>query len=135
MWEDEEEDANATTICHEKFDDYHHFMTRAQFWLEGVSLLVVGICGMAGNVVTIIVLGRIDSNTTFNRLLMTLGKGHPVTHAILIQQVIVYLKLRAEKPSFSLFGTTKAFFLGRHLSAIFLMRGQKCAFYNLCFSC
>lgn len=62
--------------CHETLEDYESVMESAQFWLEGVALLVVGLFGMAGNVLTIVVLRRIDSNTTFsfNRLLMTLGK-------------------------------------------------------------
>ena len=66
--------ANMSYQCHEKFNEYGHLMSAAQFWLEGVSLLVVGVFGMAGNVMTIIVLRRIDSNTTFNRLLMSLGE-------------------------------------------------------------
>ena len=49
-----------------------NFMSGVQFWIEGVALLVVSIFGMVGNVTTIIVLRRIDSNTTFNRLLMSL---------------------------------------------------------------
>lgn len=60
--------------CHEKLSEYKYLVDNAQFWLEGVILLGVGLFGMAGNVMTIVVLGRIDSNTTFNRLLMSLGK-------------------------------------------------------------
>lgn len=60
--------------CHEHFNEHRHFMTKAQFWIEGVSLFVVGIFGIAGNIMTVIVLGRIYSNTTFNRLLMSLGE-------------------------------------------------------------
>lgn len=59
--------------CHEVLNDYLHLMVNAQFWLEGITLMVVGAFGMAGNLLTIIVLRRIDSNTTFNRLLMTLA--------------------------------------------------------------
>ena len=64
---------SATTYqCHEGLDDYGNFMSGVQFWIEGVALLVVSLFGMVGNVTTIVVLGRIDSNTTFNRLLMSL---------------------------------------------------------------
>ncbi len=48
---------------------------QAQFWLEGVAIIVVGLFGMCGNLITIVVLRRIDTNITFNRLLMTLGKA------------------------------------------------------------
>ena len=43
------------------------------FWLEGISLLIVGLFGVAGNIMTIIVLRKMETNTTFNRLLMSLG--------------------------------------------------------------
>ena len=71
--------------CHERLDEYRHFMTNAQFWLEGVLLLVIGVFGMAGNVMTIIVLRRIDANATFsfNRLLMSLG-NYVNTHIIFV---------------------------------------------------
>ena len=58
--------------CHERQTDYGAFMKGVNFWIEGVALLVVSIFGMVGNVTTVIVLRRIDSNTTFNRLLMSL---------------------------------------------------------------
>ena len=70
----EEDEEEGIYQCHETFEEYKHLMSAAQFWVEGVSLLVIGIFGMAGNVMTIVVLRRIDSNTTFNRLLMSLGK-------------------------------------------------------------
>ena len=47
-------------------------MSGVQFWIEGVALLVVSLFGVVGNLTTIVVLRRIDSNTTFNRLLMSL---------------------------------------------------------------
>ena len=49
-----------------------NFMSGVQFWIEGVALLVVSLFGVVGNLTTIVVLRRIDSNTTFNRLLMSL---------------------------------------------------------------
>ena len=62
--------------CHEGFEEARHLMTHAQFWLEGVLLLIIGVFGIFGNVMTLIVLRRIDSNATFsfNRLLMSLGE-------------------------------------------------------------
>ena len=44
------------------------------FWLEGILLFIVGLFGVVGNTMTIIVLRKMESNTTFNRLLMSLGK-------------------------------------------------------------
>ena len=78
-----EEEANSTappptTVeyqCHETFETSRFWMAGAQFWVEGVILLVVGIFGIVGNVMTIFILRRIDSNTTFNRLLMSLGES------------------------------------------------------------
>ena len=59
--------------CHEPFDKFSPLVVGAQFWLGGVGTIVVGIFGMAGNLMTVIVLRRIDTNIMFNRLLMTLG--------------------------------------------------------------
>lgn len=61
-------------LCHEKFDEYGYLMNDiGHFWLEGISLLIVGLFGVAGNIMTIIVLRKMETNTTFNRLLMSLG--------------------------------------------------------------
>jgi hypothetical protein len=49
-------------------------MDIAQFWLEGVAILVVGTFGLMGNLMTLLVLRQIDSNVMFNKLLMSLGK-------------------------------------------------------------
>ena len=62
-------------LCHEPFEEYGYLMTViGHFWLEGILLLVVGLFGVAGNIMTIIVLRKMETNTTFNRLLMSLGK-------------------------------------------------------------
>ncbi len=45
----------------------------AQFWLEGVGIIVMGIFGTIGNLMTVLVLRRIDSNVLFNKLLMSLA--------------------------------------------------------------
>jgi hypothetical protein len=60
--------------CHEPFDEFEPLMDIAQFWLEGVAILVVGTFGLMGNLMTLLVLRRIDSNVMFNKLLMSLGK-------------------------------------------------------------
>ena len=62
-------------LCHEKFEEYGYLVTDlGNFWLEGILLLVVGVFGVAGNIMTIVVLRKMETNTTFNRLLMSLGK-------------------------------------------------------------
>ena len=62
-------------LCHEKFEEYGYLVTDlGNFWLEGILLLVVGLFGVAGNIMTIVVLRKMETNTTFNRLLMSLGK-------------------------------------------------------------
>ena len=69
-WSDEDYD----NLCHEKFEEYGYLVTDlGNFWLEGILLLVVGLFGVAGNVMTIVVLRKMETNTTFNRLLMSLG--------------------------------------------------------------
>ena len=60
--------------CHEPLTTFEPLMDIAQFWLEGVAILVVGTFGLMGNFMTLLVLRRIDSNVMFNKLLMSLGK-------------------------------------------------------------
>ena len=63
------------SLCHEKVFEYGYLMTDVgHFWLEGILLLIVGLFGVAGNIMTIVVLRKMETNTTFNRLLMSLGK-------------------------------------------------------------
>jgi len=69
-------------VCHETLDGYRHLMTSAAFWLEGVLILIVGLFGLAGNVLTIVVLRRLDSNATFNRLLMSLGEFEKTLYTV-----------------------------------------------------
>ena len=60
--------------CHEAIGDFNQWVvSSAQFWLEGVAIIVVGIFGMAGNALTVLVLRRIETNVMFNKLLMSLG--------------------------------------------------------------
>lgn len=61
-------------VCHEPFSENEWKMNAAQFWLEGVAILVVGVFGLVGNVLTVVVLRRVDKNTTFNRMLISLGQ-------------------------------------------------------------
>ena len=69
------QDTDSNNLCHETFEEYEYLMNVVgHFWLEGVLLLVIGLFGVAGNIMTIIVLRKMDSNATFNRLLMSLGK-------------------------------------------------------------
>ena len=60
--------------CHEPLTPGESLMDIAQFWLDGVAILVVGTFGLMGNLMTLLVLRRIDSNVMFNKLLMSLGK-------------------------------------------------------------
>merc|ERR1712079_189878 len=47
---------------------------RAKFWIEGVILIIVGILGLLGNVLTLVVLSsKRSKRTTFNQLLIVLS--------------------------------------------------------------
>ncbi|XP_040579060.1 G-protein coupled receptor daf-37 isoform X1 [Lepeophtheirus salmonis] len=60
-------------LCHETHEVSSFYLKFSTFWLEGVCILIVGGFGLIGNIMTLVVLGRIDSNTTYNKLLMTLA--------------------------------------------------------------
>jgi hypothetical protein len=49
--------------CHELLSDWNPFLDGCKYWLEGVSLCVIGIFGLFGNGLAIVVLGSTkDSN-------------------------------------------------------------------------
>ena len=63
-------DKEETFECHERIAEYNELRTQARFWLEGILLLLVGIFGIFGNVISILVLPRCPGNRNFNVLLM-----------------------------------------------------------------
>ena len=54
--------------CYEPIDD--NFREKAKFWLEGIGILVVGICGLTGNLLSVFVLRRSRGNQGFHTLLI-----------------------------------------------------------------
>ena len=68
--------------CHESQDEFSSWLDNARFWLSGVAVLIVGTIGLAGNLMTVLVLRRIDSNVMFNKLLISLGKNRQHTRGM-----------------------------------------------------
>ena len=63
------EDINMTFKCYENFTIYYPRYHRAKFWIEGVILIIVGILGLLGNVLTLVVLSsKRSKRTTFNQV-------------------------------------------------------------------
>ena len=56
--------------CYESLADYGHVRQAFKFWLEGVAVMAVGLFGLAGNVVTCVVLKGMAANSNFNKLLI-----------------------------------------------------------------
>ena len=59
--------------CYELQSEYEDTILATQYWVKGVSLVILGSFGLIGNIVTILVLWRIDSNRNFNKLLIMLS--------------------------------------------------------------
>ena len=57
-------------VCYESLEDYGYVRKYAKFWLEGVSILVIGIFGLCGNFLSIFILRRSQGNKGFNTLLI-----------------------------------------------------------------
>ena len=71
--------------CYENFTVYHPVFESAQFWIEGVLLIGVGILGILGNCLTLIVLGK-SKRTNFHLLLIVLS----VTDTLLVRQFVSF---------------------------------------------
>ncbi|TRY76504.1 hypothetical protein TCAL_15980 [Tigriopus californicus] len=59
--------------CYEKIEEYSSFLRKANFFLHGITMFIVGLFGILGNILTIYVLNRIQTNRNFNRLLVALA--------------------------------------------------------------
>ena len=75
----EVETNNVTYACYENYTIYEPLYEQARFWIEGVLLFGVGLCGLLGNILTLAVL-RKSKSSKFNQLLIFLS----VTDIILI---------------------------------------------------
>ena len=64
------QDLQPDKICYEPLEDYDRIRDNAKFWLEGVAILVVGIFGLFGNLLSIFILRRSRGNKGFNTLLV-----------------------------------------------------------------
>ena len=60
--------------CYESLEEYGPIILNIHYWMNGIGTIVIGSIGIIGNIITILVLQRIDTNVMFNRLLLTLGK-------------------------------------------------------------
>ena len=68
--------------CHEKFDVILPIIDSVRFWIEGVSLTIIAIFGLLGNLLTVVVFRNYDkgsngngsnaSRSPFNTILTTL---------------------------------------------------------------
>ena len=61
-------------VCYESLKEYGPIILNIHYWMNGIGTIVIGSIGIIGNIITILVLQRIDTNVMFNRLLLTLGK-------------------------------------------------------------
>ena len=81
--------------CYENFTVYHPVFESAQFWIEGVLLIVVGILGILGNGLTLVVLGN-SKKTNFHQLLIVLS----VTDTLLVRLALENTKEKtAQQPA------------------------------------
>lgn len=59
-------------VCYESLEEYGPTILNIHYWMNGIGTIVIGSIGIIGNIITILVLQRIDTNVMFNRLLLTL---------------------------------------------------------------
>ena len=48
--------------CYELISDYDGVLEQTHFWIKGVALTTLGVFGLLGNMVTIAILSKSDSN-------------------------------------------------------------------------
>ena len=70
--------------CYERQEEWRSVHELSHFWVEGVAITAVGVFGICGNLLTILVLSQMDSNRSFNKLLVALS----VVDTLLIVQTV-----------------------------------------------
>ena len=66
---------NLTFVCYENFTVYFYRYQQARFWIEGVVLIIVGILGLLGNILTLAVLSQ-SKRSTFNQVINSYPKSN-----------------------------------------------------------
>ena len=59
--------------CYHEIDRFANMMDTAEFLLHGLTMAVVGFFGLIGNILVIVVLPKVESNTNFNKMLILLA--------------------------------------------------------------
>ena len=70
------ESSNRTKVdytCYEKIEDMSSWVNAIQFWLRGIIPTVISIIGIIFNIISFIVLRKMEGNEIFKKLLMSLG--------------------------------------------------------------
>ena len=62
--------------CHEKFDDIDKLLNSVRFWIEGVSLTIIAVFGLLGNLLTIVVFRNYDRYCKSRLWSFTFGIQH-----------------------------------------------------------
>ena len=57
------------------YESHQTLMKDLEFWVLGVTVTVIGSCGIISNLFSILILQRLATKSSFNRLLLGVGKG------------------------------------------------------------
>ena len=55
------------------YESYQTLMKDLEFWVLGVTVTVIGSCGIVSNLFSILILQRLATKSSFNRLLLGVG--------------------------------------------------------------
>ena len=55
------------------YESYKSLMKDLEFWVLGVTINVLGSCGIIGNLFSILILKKLATKSSFNRLLLGVG--------------------------------------------------------------
>ena len=55
------------------YESYQTLMKDLEFWVLGVTVTVIGSCGIVSNLFSILILHRLATKSSFNRLLLGVG--------------------------------------------------------------
>lgn len=80
---------NSTLHCHELKKDWEKTIEMSQYFIQGLSILIIGIFGFAANLLSVYVLLQVRENRNFHRLLAGLTSVDTILILILVVEMSI----------------------------------------------
>lgn len=93
------EEVTGEFTCYEKATDYEEILRLCDFWLHGVVMSVTGAFGLVGNLLTLHILPKVETNHNFHKLLMSLATVDCLVIVLFVSDLSVCGQFLSSEPA------------------------------------